>query len=113
MRKGFITILAVAMCVGALGVSPAGAEEFGEYAHHVKTESGQNVFGPLRSVHAAVTEPYGVGIGCAGIRGSGLMCPPNSLEDGIYNLGFNVKSEAYIHNHSTFTSYFNGLDFWF
>ena len=111
MRKSIVSLLAVAACFGIFGVAQAYAEGHSEYAHHIETGSGENRFGPNTVLYAAVTEPYGAGIGCAGIRGYGLLCPAE-FEDGVYVLGGNVISEPYLHNHSTFTSYFNGLYFW-
>ena len=112
MRKSIVAFLAVVACFGAVGVAQADAGGYIEYVNHVGVGSGQNYFGPYTVLYAAVTEPYGYGLGCAGIRGWGLGCPTESFEDGYYILSQDVVSEPYIHNHSTYTSYFNGLYFY-
>jgi hypothetical protein len=105
MRKRTITLLAALACFGAFGVAEAQAVE---YVYHQRVESGANYFGPYVELYAANTYPFGVAIGCAGIRGIGLNCPPKSEEIAGIVLPYDVESEPYIHNHATFTSYFSG-----
>jgi hypothetical protein len=105
MRTRALALLLALTCCLSFAVAQAGAVE---YANHVGVESGANYFSPYEYMYAAETTPYGEAIGCAGIRGYGLYCPPNSHEAAGYVLGGYVYSEAYIHNHATYTSYFNG-----
>ncbi len=106
MRKSIVaTIAALSICAAA-GAVPAGAVE---YAKHVEVGSGANHFGPYVYFYAAETYPWGSAIGCAGVRGVGLNCPANSNEIAIIELPYDVEAEPYIHNHSTWTSYFSGF----
>jgi hypothetical protein len=105
MRKKLIATLATLTCCGALGVSQAQAVE---YAKHVEVGGGGNHFGPFVYLFAAETFPFGVALGCAGVRGVGLNCATKSGETAGIVLPFDVEAEPYIHNHSTFTSYFSG-----
>jgi len=108
MRKQTIILLASLACFGAFGVTSAGAVE---YVNHVKVEGGANYFGPYVLLYDSETYPYGTAIGCAGVRGVGLDCPSNSGEVANLVLPWDVEAEPYIHNHATFTSYFNGYYF--
>jgi hypothetical protein len=105
MRKRLIAVLVTAASCAALAATPAAATE---YAHHVEVGGGANHFGPFVYLYAAETFPYGTAIGCAGVRGVGLNCPSNSGETAVIVLPFDVEAEPYIHNHATFTSFFNG-----
>jgi hypothetical protein len=105
MRKQITALVATLACFGAFG---AGGAQAVEYVNHVKVEGGANYFGPYVLLYIAQTAPYGSAIGCAGVRGVGLNCPPNSGEIGSITLPWDVESEPYIHNHATFTSYFSG-----
>lgn len=108
MRKVLIaTLLASLACFGAVDASGAQAVE---YVNHVGVESGANYFGPFVTLYASEVAGYGQGIGCAGIRGvSGVGCEPEPGALGFVVLSKDVNSEPYIHNHSTFKSYFNGF----
>lgn len=106
MRKGLTAVLAALAFSCAATATPAAAVE---YANHVEVASGANHFGPFVYLFAAETFPFGSGIGCAGVRGVGLNCPTKSGEVAIIELPFDVEAEPYIHNHSTFTSYFSGF----
>jgi hypothetical protein len=107
MSKKLIATLAVALAsCSAVTAAPATAVE---YAKHVEVGSGANHFGPFVYFYAAETVPFGSGIGCAGVRSVGLNCPGNSGETAVIELPFDVESEPYIHNHSTFTSFFSGF----
>lgn len=107
MRKSFIAaLLAAAACMGTLGAASADAVE---YAHHVEVTSGNNYFGPYVELFYSEVVGYGQGIGCAGIRGiSGVACEPEPGDYAAVVLTYYVDSEPYIHNHATYTSYFNG-----
>lgn len=107
MRKSFIAaLLAAVACVGTVGATSADAVE---YAHHVGIASGNNYFGPYVSLFYSEVVGYGQGIGCAGIRGvSGIACEPEPGAYAAVDLSYYVESEPYIHNHATYTSYFNG-----
>src|ERR1700757_355117 len=105
MHKRLIAVLVTVVSCGAIAAAPAAAVE---YAHHVEVVGGGNHFGPYVYFYAAETFPYGTAIGCAGVRGVGLNCPSNSGETAVIVLPFDVEAEPYIHNHSTWTSYFNG-----
>jgi hypothetical protein len=105
MRKRLIIALAALASCGAIAAAPAAAVE---YAHHVEVGGGGNHFGPYVYFYAAETYPYGTAIACAGVRGVGLSCAANSGETAAIILPFDVEAEPYIHNHSTWTSYFNG-----
>lgn len=106
MRKRLTMTLAALACAVAVPATPAGAVE---YANHVEVASGANHFGPYVYLYAAETYPWGTAIGCAGVRGVGLNCPANSGEVAIIELPFDVEAEPYIHNHSTWNSYFSGF----
>jgi hypothetical protein len=100
------TLLAAVACGGTFGVTEAGAVE---YVHHVGVGSGANYFGPYVTLFAAETIGNGSGLGCAGIRGiSGVVCEMEPGSKAVIVLSRDVNSEPYIHNHSTFTSFFNG-----
>jgi hypothetical protein len=105
MRKTLIALLAALACCGALAATPAGAVE---YANHVEVVGGGNHFGPFVYFFAAETFPWGTAIACAGVRSVGLSCAAKSGETAIIELPFDVESEPYIHNHSTWTSFFSG-----
>ncbi|HWE28493.1 MAG TPA: hypothetical protein VHB97_10845 [Polyangia bacterium] len=109
MRKSrslVAALLAALACMAAVGVADADAAE---YAHHVGIASGANYFGPYVTLYAAETIGYGSGLGCAGIRGiSGVVCETEAGSKATIVLSEYVASEPYIHNHATFTSYFNG-----
>lgn len=106
MRKGLVAaIVAFASC-GATVAPTAGAVE---YANHVEVGGGGNHFGPYVYFFLAETYPFGSAIGCAGVRGVGLNCAAKSGEVATIQLPFDVEAEPYIHNHSSFTSYFSGF----
>jgi hypothetical protein len=107
MRRSMLAALvAVLACFGALGAADAEAVE---YVHHVGVAGGANYFGPFVSLFAAETVGFGSGLGCAGIRGiAGVNCETEPGAKAIIVLSNDVNSEPYIHNHSTFTSFFSG-----
>ena len=106
MRRSLLAVCATLACMGTFGAAQADAVE---YVHHVGIGSGANYFGPFLALFASETIGYGSGIGCAGIRGvSGVVCEPEPGAKAIIELSGDVDSEPYIHNHATFTSYFNG-----
>jgi hypothetical protein len=105
MRKRLTIALVALASLGAIAAAPAVAVE---YAYHVEVGSGGNHFGPYVYFYAAETYPFGSAIGCAGVRGVGLDCPSNSGEIASIVLPWDVEAEPYIHNHSTWTSYFSG-----
>lgn len=105
MRKTLIAALATfASC--AVVAAPASAVE---YAKHVEVGGGGNHFGPFVYFFAAETSPAGTAIACAGVRGVGLNCAAGSGEVAGIELPFDVEAEPYIHNHSSFTSFFSGF----
>jgi hypothetical protein len=106
MRKRLIAVLVAFASCGAAVAPTAGAVE---YANHVEVGGGGNHFGPFVYLFLAETYPFGTAIGCAGVRGVGLNCAAKSGEVAIIELPFDVEAEPYIHNHSTFTSYFSGF----
>ena len=105
MRKRTIILLASLACFGAFGTTSAEAVE---YVNHVKVEGGANYFGPYVLLYLAETYPFGSAIACAGIRGVGLNCASNSGAVAGIETPWDVEAEPYIHNHSTFGSYFSG-----
>ena len=105
MSKRIVTLFATVACFFVVGIAQAQAVE---YAHHQEVGGGANYFGPYVELFVAETYPYGTAIGCAGVRGVGLDCPSKSGEVASIVLPFDVEAEPYIHNHATFTSYFNG-----
>ena len=108
MRRRFAAALVTACACLAAAFAPASADAV-EYAHHVGVAGGANAFGPFVSLFASEVVGYGEGIGCAGIRGiSGVNCESSAGAAAAVVLGGNVNSEPYIHNHSGFTSFFNG-----
>lgn len=106
MRTKLTIALAALACSGLLGVASAQAVE---YAKHVEVVGGGNHFGPYVYLYAAETYPFGTALGCAGVRGVGLNCAVSSGEVVGIVLPFDVEAEPYIHNHSTWTSYFSGF----
>jgi hypothetical protein len=91
-RSRIAALLATLGCAFAFCSSNASAVE---YFHHVGIGGGGNAFGP--------------GLGCAGIRNiAGVVCESSPGEFVALVLGGDVRSEPYIHNHSTFESFFNG-----
>jgi hypothetical protein len=108
MRKSHIaTLLATLACMSTFGVASAGAVE---WTHHVGIGGGGNAFGPFVSVRVSETFGWGTGLGCAGIRGiAGVNCELSAGERVAVTLSSAVKSEPYIHNHSTFESFFAGF----
>lgn len=112
MRKNIITLLAVLACFGAFGAQQAFAYGEVKWATHVRVGGGENYFfGSSIVLYASAGEPYGQGLPCGGIRGYGLGCATKVGEDGYYILSHDVTAEPYLHDHSTFESYFNG--WWF
>jgi hypothetical protein len=106
MRRSLIAVLATLAGFATVGVAQADAVE---YVNHVGIGSGGNYFGPFVTLFAAETIGYGQGLGCAGIRGiSGVVCETEPGQKATIVLSGDVNSEPYIHNHATFTSYFNG-----
>jgi hypothetical protein len=107
MRRSLLaTLLATLVCTGAVGVAEASGAE---YVHHASVASGANYFGPFVTLFAAETIGAGSALGCAGIRGvAGVVCETEPGSRAAIVLSNDVNSEPYIHNHSTFTSYFNG-----
>ncbi len=105
MRRALVSTLAALVCLLAAGASSAGAVEWG---HHVGVGGGGNAFGPFVRLYASEVVGYGSGLGCAGIRGFGLTCETSPGEFVVISTGGDVSSEPYIHNHSTFESFFNG-----
>jgi hypothetical protein len=100
------TVAATATATATVGVAQANAVE---YVHHVGIGSGANYFGPFVTLFAAETIGYGSGLGCAGIRGiSGVVCETEPGSKATIVLSNDVNSEPYVHNHATFTSFFNG-----
>jgi hypothetical protein len=107
MRKSLVALLLTAVaCFSAIDVASAEAVE---YVHHVGVKGGGNYFGPFVKLFAAEVVGYGQGLGCAGIRGvSGVVCESSPGEYVAIILGSDINSEPYIHNHSSFESFFNG-----
>jgi hypothetical protein len=105
MRKKLLALLTGFATMAAFGAGPAAAVQ---YANHVEVGGGGNHFGPYVYLYAAETYPFGTALGCAGVRGVGLNCATNSGEVVGIVLPFDVEAEPYIHNHSTWTSYFSG-----
>ncbi len=106
-NKRLATLLVTLACLGTAGTGSASAAEF---AHHVGIPGGGNSFGPFVRLFATEVVGYGSGLGCAGIRGiSGVVCETKAGEYVAVVLGSDVSSEPYIHNHSTFASFFNGF----
>jgi hypothetical protein len=105
MHKKLSALLAVLTAFAAFAAGPAAAVQ---YANHVEVGGGGNHFGPYVYFYVAETYPAGTAIGCAGVRSVGLNCAANSGEAAGIVLPFDVESEPYIHNHSTWTSYFSG-----
>jgi hypothetical protein len=109
VRRAFVSTLAAFVsfvCLLSMGASSAAAVE---WAHHIGIGGGGNAFGPFVRLDASETVGYGSGLGCAGIRGiSGVVCETTPGEFVSVVLGSYVSSEPYIHNHSTFESFFNG-----
>ncbi|MCW3032668.1 MAG: hypothetical protein QOK19_708 [Solirubrobacteraceae bacterium] len=107
-RKLSIAVLVAALaCMGSFAVAEAGAVQ---YANNATVGSGANLFGPFVNLYAAETIGAGSGLGCAGIRGvSGVVCETEPGTKAVIILSTHVNSEPYIHNHSTFTSVFNGF----
>ncbi|HXB15111.1 MAG TPA: hypothetical protein VNV44_05135 [Solirubrobacteraceae bacterium] len=105
-RSGITSLLATLGCTLALATPSASAVE---YFHHVGIGGGGNAFGPFVTVRVSETVGYGQGLGCAGIRSiAGVVCESRPGEFVALVLGGDVRSEPYIHNHSTFESFFNG-----
>jgi hypothetical protein len=104
-KRPIAAVAALASCVALAAAAPAGAVE---YANHVEVAGGGNRFGPYVLFYAAETFPWGTAIGCAGVRSVGLNCAAKSGEVAVIVLPWDVESEPYIHNHSTWTSYFSG-----
>ena len=105
-RSHLAALLATLASFGALGTTGAGAVQ---WASHVGVGGGGNAFGPVVRLKVSETEGFGSGIGCAGIRGvAGVICEGSPKERVALVLGGAVTSEPYIHNHSTFESFFNG-----
>jgi len=99
-------LAALACCLGAT----AGSAQAIEWVNHAGVNSGANFFGPSVSLFASETVGVGSGLGCAGIRGvSGVVCEEFAGEFVAVVLENYVKSEPYIHNHSTFRSFFDGF----
>ena len=69
--------------------------------------------GPTVALFASNTESYGSAIGCSGISGLGVNCNTYTDPGGYLTTGFvwyyDVWSQPYIHNHSTWTGWFNGF----
>jgi hypothetical protein len=106
MRRSVVSALATVACLAAVGTSSAGAVE---WRHHVGIGGGGNVFGPFVRLDASETVGFGSGLGCAGIRGiSGVVCETKPGEFVAVTVGSDVSSEPYVHNHSSFESFFNG-----
>lgn len=107
-RSGIASLLATLGCAFALAFGTSSASAV-EYFHHVGIAGGGNAFGPFVTVRVSETVGYGQGLGCAGIRSiAGVVCESSPGEFVALVLGGDVKSEPYIHNHSTFQSFFNG-----
>jgi hypothetical protein len=108
MRKSHIaSLLATVACLSTFATASAGAVE---WTHHIGIPSGGNAFGPFVSLRVSETFGWGAGLGCAGIRGvSGVVCETTAGERVSVTLSNFVGSEPYIHNHSTFGSYFAGF----
>lgn len=104
--KGKLTaLLASVAAFAAFGAGPAAAVQ---YANHVEVGGGGNHFGPFVYFYAAETYPFGTALACAGVRSVGLNCATSAGEIAGIVLPWDVESEPYIHNHSTWTSYFSG-----
>lgn len=103
--KSVVAAIAALSICGAASASPAAAVE---YANHAFVGAGANYFGPYVYFYAAETYPWGTAVSCAGVRGVGLNCAANSGEVAIIELPWDVEAEPYIHNHSTWNSYFSG-----
>ena len=99
------TLAALVTALVLLGASTAQAWTL--WANHEGIKSGENKFGPFVWLSAALVEPAGTGLICAGIRGFGLSCPSRT-EKVVFSAGGVVSSEPYAHNHSPFTSGFTG-----
>ncbi len=102
-------VAALACCVAVSG-AVAGEASATQWGTHVGVDAGANAFGPTVTLFASETVGYGSGLGCAGIRGvAGVMCEQSAGEYVAIIIENTTKSEPYIHNHSTFKSYFDGF----
>jgi len=105
MRRALVSATAAVACLLASGAPSASAVE---WAHHVGVGGGGNAFGPFVRLDASEVVGYGSGLGCAGIRNFGSVCESSPGEFVAITTGGDVSSEPYVHNHSTFESFFNG-----
>ncbi len=109
--RHIIAVLLAVAAFGLVGAVAAQAEAY-KYATHAEVCGGCNHFGPYQgALYGASAVPYGHAIACGGIRGVFLTCAKNEGETGGSLLGFYVSGEPYIHNHATYTSYFDGWYF--
>lgn len=109
MRKRIVTLAALALL--ALGGSAPAADATVEWAHHIAVYPGESVFGNSVNTYGSEGQPYGSGIPCAGLSGWGSECAHAEGQNAVFLLSFYVGAPPYLHDHSTWKTYFNGLYF--
>lgn len=107
MRKRIAIIFALAVCCSAIVAVPAEAT-ISKFLTSTKLNSGENGFG---GYWTKLTYVYGGSVGaaasCVGPREHSeyQVCGGENQEVSTGYIGF--SAQAYLHNHSGYTSYFN------
>lgn len=106
MRRATITVVLAVLALGALGVATAYATET-EFMNHEELASGMNKFS---SKYSALFDTRGHSSGhasaCLGISGHPEfeVCGGEGAE--TQSLFWGLEGTGFLHNHSTFTSFF-------
>jgi len=110
LRKGVLAVV-LALLVGssAVAVSSASAYSVETFMSHTYLESGQNYFARLHYTFSVFGLSAGSAATCVGIQGYGKTCGGEGQEV-EYGVGGGVYATAYLHNHSTWNSYFYAED---
>ena len=102
-------MLAVLAAVLTVGASSAFAYSEEEFMNHTFLESGHNYFSPVHTIYLVWGESAGSAAACVGIQTLGNNCGGEGQYVEYGHPGGDYNS-AYLHDHSTWNSYFYAGD---
>jgi hypothetical protein len=107
LRRGVALTAALLVCAATVGASSANAYSVETFMDHTYLESGQNYFAKLNYTFDVFGESAGSAATCVGIQGYGKNCGGEG-QPISYTLVGGAYASGYLHNHSTWNSYFYG-----
>lgn len=109
VRQALASSAAVIVVFLALGTSLAFAYSEEEFMNHTFLESGHNYFSPTHTIYLVWGESAGIAAACVGIQYVGDNCGGEGQYVEYVHPG-GAYDSAYLHDHSTWNSYFYAGD---